>query len=203
MGSWEVAIAAAGAATALFTAGAAALSAGIDVRERLSRLRRSADAPPALEPGAEPAATEPAADAEPGGTYDAFVSYTAADSEVARTLATRLRAEGLRVFLAEWIGPGLVESLEKEAALRVTANGILLFSSATMNDAAIRDEYAALLQRVHTGGRRFIPVLVDDVELPPFARIRRPADLRDPGSAAYDANLAALVRAVRPRGEAV
>ncbi|MFE7487124.1 toll/interleukin-1 receptor domain-containing protein [Kitasatospora sp. NPDC057965] len=201
MGSWEVAIAAAGAAAALFTAGAAVLSAGIDVRERLSRLRRPADAPPALEPVTE-SATGPAA-AEPGDTYDAFVSYAQADTEVAQALAARLRAEGLRVFLAEWIGPGLVESLEKEAALRVTANGILLFSSATMDDAAIRDEYAALLQRVHTGGRRFIPVLVDDVELPPFARIRRPADLRNPGSAPYDANLAALVRAVRPRGDAV
>ncbi|WP_317620280.1 toll/interleukin-1 receptor domain-containing protein [Streptomyces sp. CBMA156] len=187
-----MAIAVSGAAAALFTAGATVLSTGIDVRERLSRLRRPPDAPPAVEPAAEP-----------GDTYDAFVSYAEADTEAAQTLATRLRGEGLRVFLAEWIGPGLVESLEKEAALRVTANGILLFSSATMNDAAIRDEYAVLLQRVHSGGQRFIPVLVEDVELPPFARIRRPADLRNPGSAPYDVSLAALVRAVRPRGEAV
>ncbi|MFF2625397.1 toll/interleukin-1 receptor domain-containing protein [Kitasatospora griseola] len=196
MGSWEIAIAVAGAATALLTAGATVFSTGIDVRERLSRLRRPPAAPPAVEPAAAVAT-------ELGGTYDAFVSYAEADTEAAQTLATRLRAEGLRVFLAEWIGPGLVESLEKEAALRVTANGILLFSSATMNDAAIRDEYAVLLQRVHTGGQRFVPVLVDDVELPPFARIRRPADLRNPGSAPYDANLAALVRAVRPRDQAL
>ncbi|MFE4397900.1 MULTISPECIES: toll/interleukin-1 receptor domain-containing protein [Streptomycetaceae] len=196
MGSWEVGIAVAGAVGALLTAGATALSTGVDVRERLSRLRRPRDTPPALEPASD-AATEL------GDTYDAFVSYASVDTEAAQTLATGLRAEGLRVFLAEWIGPGLVESLEKEAALRVTANGLLLFSSATMNDAAIRDEYAVLLQRVHTGGRRFIPVLVDDVELPPFARIRRPADLRNPGSEPYDVSLAALVRAVRPRGEAL
>ncbi|MFE4972747.1 toll/interleukin-1 receptor domain-containing protein [Kitasatospora sp. NPDC056651] len=191
-----MAIAIGGAAAALLTAGATVLSTGLDVRERLSRLRRPPAPPPAVKPAPDGAA-------EPGDRYDAFVSYAEVDAEAAQTLATRLRAEGLRVFLAEWIGPGLVESLEKEAALRVTANGILLFSSATMNNAAIRDEYAVLLQRVHTGGRRFIPVLVDDVELPPFARIRRPADLRNPGSAPYDASLAALVRAVRPPGEAV
>lgn len=128
-----------------------------------------------------------------------FISYTEADAEVAETLASRLRAEQLRVFLARWIGPGLVESLEKEEALLASANGLLVFSGATMADAAIRDEYAALLQRVHSGGRRFVPVLVEDVELPPFARIRRPVDLRAPGTAGYDEGLTALVRAVRPR----
>lgn len=137
-----------------------------------------------------------------GGRYDVFISYAEADSEAAETLAGRLSAEGLRIFLAKWIGPGLVESLEKEAALSSSANGILVFSTATMNDSAIRDEYAALLDRAHTGGRRFIPVLVEDVELPPFARIRRPVDLRDPGSAPFDDSLAMLVRAMQPRSDA-
>jgi hypothetical protein len=130
-----------------------------------------------------------------------FISYAEADSESAESLASRLRAEGLRVFLARWIGPGLVESLEKEGALLASTNGLLVFSGATMNDAAIRDEYAALLQRVRSGGRRFIPVLVEDVELPPFARIRRPVDLRDPDTAQFDERLATLVRAVQPRSD--
>lgn len=130
-----------------------------------------------------------------------FISYAEVDHELAELLASRLQAEGLRVFLARWIGPGLVENLEKEGALLTSANGLLLFSGATMNDSGIRDEYAALLQRVHSGGRRFIPVLVEDVQLPPFARIRRPVDLRDPDTAQFDERLAALVRAVRPRGD--
>ncbi|MGV2914918.1 toll/interleukin-1 receptor domain-containing protein [Streptomyces alfalfae] len=184
MGSVELALGVIGAvATVIATA--------IQVRDRLSRRRAPAAAPPTVEP--------PAA---PGGGYDAFVSYARADTRTARALATRLHAEGLRVFLAEWIGPGLVETLEKETALRTTANGILVFSGTTMNDAAIRDEYAALLRRVHSGGRRFIPVLVDDVDLPPFAEIRRPVDLRSPGSAPYDQNLTALVRALQPRSDA-
>ncbi|MFH9827321.1 toll/interleukin-1 receptor domain-containing protein [Streptomyces bobili] len=177
-----------GLAAGIVGAVAAVVSTGFEVRGRLAR--RCAPAPP----------TPPAVD--PGGSYDVFISYAEADGGSAETLASRLRAEGLRVFLGRWIGPGLVESLEKEAALHASANGLLVFSVATMNEPAIRDEYAALLQRVHSGGRRFIPVLVEDVDLPPFARIRRPVDLRDPGSARFDEGLATLVRALRPRGDA-
>lgn len=124
------------------------------------------------------------------GPYDAFISYAPQDEPIAHQLHTR----GIHVFLAKWIGIGLVEYAEKENALTQTANGILLFSHTTMTDPAIRDEYAALLQRIHTGGRRFIPVLVEDVELPPFARIRKPLDLT---SHHEPANLDALTRAVR------
>lgn len=179
---WELAI-------AIISAVAAVIATALEVRERLSRRRT---------PTPSPAPPSP----EPDGRYDVFVSYTEADSESAELLASRLRAEGLRVFLAAWIGPGLVESLEKEGALLASANGVLLFSGATMNDSAIRDEYAALLQRAHCGGQRFIPVLVEDVELPPFARIRRPLDLRGPGTPEFDERLATLVRAVRPRSDA-
>ncbi|MEV4231567.1 toll/interleukin-1 receptor domain-containing protein [Streptomyces bobili] len=169
-----------GLAAGIVGAVAAVVSTGFEVRGRLAR--RRTPAPPVV---------------EPGGSYDVFISYAEADGGSAETLASRLR-----VFLDRWIGPGLVESLEKEAALHASANGLLVFSVATMNDAAIRDEYAALLQRVHSGGRRFIPVLVEDVDLPPFARIRRPVDLRDPGSARFDESLATPVRALRPRGDA-
>ncbi|MGY3064193.1 hypothetical protein ACVWZD_008491 [Streptomyces sp. TE3672] len=172
---------------------AAVVSTGIEVRGRMSRRRSPAPASPPVNQVNQ---------VNQGGRYDVFISYAEADSGAAETLAGRLSTEGLRVFLAKWIGPGLVESLEKEAALSSSANGILVFSTATMNDAAIRDEYAALLDRAHTGGRRFVPVLVEDVELPPFARIRRPVDLRDPGSAPFDDGLAMLVRALQPRSDA-
>jgi TIR domain len=116
---------------------------------------------------------------QPGGPYDAFISYANADVDKAEWLANGLQARGLRVFLAKWVGVGLVEYAEKERALADSANGILLFSSATMSQPDIRDEYAALLQRVHSGARRFVPVLVDKTDLPPFARIRKPLDLID------------------------
>jgi len=121
---------------------------------------------------------------QPDAPYDAFISYADADEDKAEWLAQGLRARGLRIFLAKWIDVGLVEYAEKERALADSANGILLFSSTTMSRPDIRDEYAALLQRVHSSGRRFVPVVVEKVELPPFARIRRPLDLVDRGNEA-------------------
>jgi hypothetical protein len=109
-------------------------------------------------------------------TYDVFISYAETDRAHAERLAAGLRGSGIRPFLAAWVGPGLVEQLEKERALAAAADAILLFSRATMREPAIRDEYAAMLRRVHSGGRRFIPVLVEEVELPPFAAIRKPLD---------------------------
>lgn len=56
-----------------------------------------------------------------------------------------------------------------------------------------------MLHRVHTGGRRFVPVLVEDVGLPPFAAIRKPLDLRGASRSGYQRQLASLVRALQPR----
>jgi hypothetical protein len=132
--------------------------------------------------------------------YDVFISHAAPDLPQAQKLAGRLVAAGLRVFLLEWVEPGVVGYLEKEVALLAAANGILVFSHATMADPAIRDDYAALLWRVHNGGRRFIPVLVDDVPLPPFAAIRKPVDLHNVGDIEYGNRVARLIQAVRPPG---
>ncbi len=132
---------------------------------------------------------------QPDGPYDAFISYADADEDKAEWLAKGLRDRGLRIFLAKWIGVGLVEYAEKERALADSVNGVLLFSSATMSRPDIRDEYAALLQLVHSGGRRFVPVLVEKIDLPPFAAIRKPLDLVDRGNA--QAALDELARAIK------
>lgn len=132
--------------------------------------------------------------------YDAFISHAAPDLPQAKKLADQLLAADLRVFLFEWAEPGEVEYIAKEAALLASTNGILVFSHATMADPAIRDEYAALLWRVRTGGRRFIPVLVDNVlkQLPAFAAIRKPVDLHNVDDVEYDNRVATLIRALRP-----
>ena len=103
----------------------------------------------------------------------------------------------MKVFLAAWVEEGLIVLLEKERAILSTANGVLLFSRASMVQPAMLEDYAALLARVHDGGRRFIPVLIDDVELPPFAAIRKPLDLRGARGADYDRQVGRLIRAVR------
>ncbi|NGM12398.1 toll/interleukin-1 receptor domain-containing protein [Verrucosispora sioxanthis] len=127
--------------------------------------------------------------------YDAFISYAAADEDLAEQIAHHLQTRNLRVFLAKWIDLGLVKHLEKECALNGTRTGILLFSAATMTQPEIRDDYAAILQRAHNGGRRFIPVLVEQVDLPPYAKIRQPLDLTDKRN--RDTNLDTLARTIQ------
>ena len=142
------------------------------------------------------AAPEIPADQEP---YDVFVSYAVADSGWAEWLAERLRGYGLSVFLAAWIAPGLVMLLEQENALLRSAHGVLVFSKATMAEPAIAEEYAVLLSHARATGGRFIPVVIDDVALPPFAAIRQPVSFRDGAAAACEDQLAALMRAVSGR----
>lgn len=139
---------------------------------------------------------QPVAEDDPGRPYDVFIAHTAADKDRAATLARDLDARGYHVFLAAWSGIGLITVLEKERALRRTANGLLLFSRATMADPAVRSDYAALLERVHRGGRLLVPVLIERVALPAYAEIRRPLDLTDRRH--YQQNLTLLVQALGP-----
>ncbi|WP_327010942.1 TIR domain-containing protein [Dactylosporangium sp. NBC_01737] len=131
-----------------------------------------------------------------------FISHAAADATPAARLATRLAAAGVAVFLLEWVEPGLVTVLEQEHALTTATHGLLLISRATMADPAVREEYAALVGHARTGaGRRFVPVLVGDItdaDLPRFAAIRQPVDLRTPD--AYDDRVAALLRVLQRPG---
>jgi hypothetical protein len=133
-----------------------------------------------------------------GGPYDAFISYAPQDSARATELAQQLAARGRKVFHAELIDYGLTELLEKEKALLGSANGILVFSAATMASPAVQADYAALLNQVNENGGRFAPVLLERVTLPPFAAIRKPADLTDPASPGYSARVDRLAEAIRP-----
>ncbi|MDQ1292327.1 MAG: hypothetical protein QG608_205 [Actinomycetota bacterium] len=145
-------------------------------------------------------ATAPATPTLPEGNHEVFISHTASDAPIAERLASGLQSSGLRVFLAQWVTPGLVTSLEADQALRTISHGILLFSESTQQDPRVMDDYAAALQRVHTAGQRLVPVLVGHIHeqnLPPLIRIRQPLDLRDATSAKIDCGarqLASLIR---------
>jgi tetratricopeptide (TPR) repeat protein len=126
--------------------------------------------------------------------FDVFISYAKEDVDWVRVLAGRLHQAGLEVFLDEWeIRPGdvLVHSLEE--GIRASACGVLVFSPQAVASRQVMEEYAALL----SGGRRFVPVLCREVELPPFAASRVPVDFRHTDGPAYDRAVAALVRALR------
>jgi hypothetical protein len=175
----------------LAAVGAVAGSAGayfayLAVDQRFRRNSRSPAMPPAMPP-------------VPFGrdAYDVFISYATADGNCAKVLAEALRGHGLSVFLAAWIAPGLVVLLEQEKALLSSAHGVLVFSHAAMAQPAIAEEYAALLGRARASGGRFIPAVIDDVTLPPFAAIRQPVRFRDGAGRGDEDQVAALAGAVR------
>ena len=143
------------------------------------------------QPHPTPASVQPATNRP----YDAFLSYADTDVSLAEQVAHHLQRHGLRIFLTKWIDLGLVKTIEKERALDNTRTGILLFSAAAMDHPQVRDDYAALLQHTHDSGRRFIPVLAEKVDLPPYARIRQPLDLTDKNY--YEANLETLAKTIR------
>ncbi|MET7907522.1 toll/interleukin-1 receptor domain-containing protein [Streptomyces avermitilis] len=159
-------------------------------------LGRRAGRDPGPGPAPRPTPAPPQAQTQTQGPYDVFVSYADAEAEAAERLADRLREAGASVFLVRWVEPGLIPLLETERALVGATLGVLLFGPGTMAESRIREEYAALLQRVHAGGFRFVPARAGSVELPPFADIRRPVDLREPGTPRYDGEVTRLADTV-------
>ncbi|MBU2670974.1 tetratricopeptide repeat protein, partial [Actinoplanes bogorensis] len=130
--------------------------------------------------------------------FDVFVSYAHADADWVRILAGRLHQAGLQVFLDEWqITPGdvLVHSLD-DAILASTA-GILVVSPQSMGSSWVREEYAALLGQAVDQGRRLIPVIYQDAEVPPLLATRVWVDFRHADGPAYDTALTRLIGAIR------
>ena len=108
-----------------------------------------------------------------GGGYDVFVSHAPQDSAAAAKLVAELEGvHGLRAFLPERdMPPGDVHLIRRGEGILSAVDGILIFSSAAVANPEIMGDYAALLKNVHglPGTRRFVPVRVDDTQMPPFA----------------------------------
>jgi TIR domain len=113
-------------------------------------------------------------------------------------LAENLHRAGLTVFFDEWeIGGGdvLVERLQ--AGLRTARTGILVLSRTSVARPWVQEEYAALMTGAVAGRQRLIPVLLDDVELPPFVASRIHVDFGSTDNPEYERRFNELVQAVR------
>jgi len=98
--------------------------------------------------------------------HDVFISYSHDDIDWVASFAERLARNGFRIARDEVVikpGDVLVHAIEQ--AIRDSAHGILVFSSASVASGWVRQEYATLMQRSIEKGLRFIPVVIDDVEL--------------------------------------
>jgi hypothetical protein len=138
------------------------------------------------------------------GRYDAFVSYAHRDADWVQVLADNLHRAGLDVFLDRWeitTGDRLAEQLQR--GLAQSRAVVLVVSSVSVTRPWWQEEFAAAVTAAVGGTQRLVPVLLDDVALPPFLASRVRVDFRHTDSpAAYEAAFADLLRAVRAQPQA-
>lgn len=137
--------------------------------------------------------------------WDVFVSYAHEDEAWVRVLAENLHRAGRDVFFDQWEvigGSRLSERLQQ--GLESSEAVVLVVSRAAVDKPWWREEFAAAMAGAVAGVQWLIPVLRDDVALPPFVASRVWVDFRQLDStAAYEDRFAALLRAVagRPAGD--
>ncbi|MEO3807594.1 tetratricopeptide repeat protein [Sphaerisporangium sp. B11E5] len=152
-------------------------------------------------PPAEDGTTDAGRDrmAEPGGiTYEVFIVHAQADLEWARRLQARLSGDGVRAALEHYL-PGDIIVRRVEDLIRASAAVVFVYSRHTEADPMMAAKYAALL--TGPGERRFIPALVDDVPLGPFAAARHPLNFRGEDQETPYRDLLDAIREQRPPGE--
>lgn len=103
-----------------------------------------------------------------GFGYDVFISHSSKDKGVARDLAGRLRDDGLRVWLDEWvIRPGDMIGQQIERGLEGSRTLVLLMSEHAFASDWVGLERHTLIFRDPTNAeRRFLPVLIADCRIP-------------------------------------
>ena len=124
--------------------------------------------------------------------YDVFLSHNQADKSRVRKLAEQLRTAGLRVWLDEWvIQPGDDIYLAVERGLEAARTLVLCLSPSALGSGWVTLERSTALFRDPSNvGRRFIPLLLVDCEIPDTLRRYKYVDYRDETQPAFDQVLA-------------
>jgi GTPase SAR1 family protein/RNase P subunit RPR2 len=133
--------------------------------------------------------------------YDVFLSHNSKDKPRVRELADKLRAAGLRVWFDEWaLKPGDDIYLAIERGLEAARAQVLCLSPAALGSEWVALERSTVLFRdPANSGRRFIPLLLADCDLPDALRRYTYVDYRRKTKAA----LAELLAACRFETESV
>src|SRR3954451_13133685 len=126
-------------------------------------------------------------------TYDVFLSHNSKDKPRVRKLAEKLRAEGLRVWFDEWVlKPGDDIYLAIERGIEEARAQVLCLSPAALKSNWVALERSTVLFRdPSNAGRRFIPLLLADCELPDALRRYRYVDYRQETKTELDELVAA------------
>jgi hypothetical protein len=101
--------------------------------------------------------------------YDVYISYNRqTDAKLARDLAAHLSDDGLHIFLDEWqLVPGDSFSLTIAKALEDSRSLLAIVSDSSLKSPWVEAEWEAALTRKSP---LFLPLLVNNVEPPPFIR---------------------------------
>ncbi|RQW77394.1 MAG: TIR domain-containing protein [Methanothrix sp.] len=124
--------------------------------------------------------------------YDVFLSYSSKDYETVHALAERLKKDGLRVWLDNWvIQPGDLIPLKIQHGLEKSRTLLMCMSPAYFDSVwGTLEHYTLLFHDPTNIQHSFLPVLIEDCTLPnviaQFARI----DFRMRSDEAYDKILA-------------
>ena len=119
--------------------------------------------------------------------FDVFLSHNRADKPRVRRLAERLKGAGLRVWLDEWvIQPGDIISLKVDEGLEQSRVLLLCLSPAALaSDWVALERSTAIHRDPANAGRRFIPLLLADCELPDTLRRYKYVDFREEAEGAF------------------
>jgi small GTP-binding protein len=126
-------------------------------------------------------------------SFDVFLSHNKADKPRVQRLAERLKAKGLRVWLDDWIiKPGDDIYLAVEQGLQATRVLVLCMSQDALGSGWVGLERSTVLFRdPSNAGRRFIPLLLADCELPDTLRRYKYVDYRKETDADFEELLTA------------
>lgn len=121
-------------------------------------------------------------------SYDVFLSHNSKDKPRVRRLAERLRKAGLKVWFDEWIlKPGDDIYLTIERGLELTRVLVLCLSRAAVGSEWVGLERSTVLFRDPSNtDRRFIPLLLEDCQLPDALRRFKYVDYRRASDSAFE-----------------
>ncbi|WP_326722069.1 tetratricopeptide repeat protein [Streptomyces sp. NBC_00243] len=133
------------------------------------------------------------------GRFDVFVSYAHNDARWATPLSENLHRLGLDVWLDQWeLAGGQQVASRLQDGLATAGAVVTVVSQHWVQSGWCGEEFAAAVTAAVERGQRLIPVLVGEVELPPFIASRLYIDFRHVASPAqYEDLVRQLERAVR------
>ncbi|MBA3543040.1 MAG: TIR domain-containing protein [Chthoniobacterales bacterium] len=119
--------------------------------------------------------------------FDVFLSHNAKDKTRVRRLGERLKQAGLRVWLDEWnVRSGDIIALKVDEGLEQSRVLVLCISSNALASRWVDLERSTAIHRDPANGdRRFIPLLLDDCDLPDSLRRYKYVDYRNESAAAF------------------